>query len=98
MLDGFVKTDAWISLSCYTDFSKLMHGFVKVVYVNLSKLFYVLLKLKFDQDIKALWSFCCELKVLNEPKYLIPWVPFAMFHVMILNLWCFLCFIISSLV
>ena len=66
------------------DFSKLMHGFVKVV--NLSMLFYVLLKLKFDQDIKALWSFCYELIMLNEPKYLIPWGPLAMFHVMILEL------------
>ena len=31
LLDGFVKIDAWISLSCYMDFSKLMHGFVKAV-------------------------------------------------------------------
>ena len=36
--------------------------------------------------IEALWSFCFELKLLNEPKYFIPWVPLAMFHVMILEL------------
>ena len=31
-------------------------------------------KLKFDQDSKACWSFCFELKVLNESKYSTPWV------------------------
>ena len=31
-------------------------------------------KLEFDQDSKACWSFCSELKVLNESKFLIPWI------------------------
>ena len=30
-------------------------------------------KLKFDQDFKACWSFCFELKVLNESKFSMPW-------------------------
>ena len=30
-------------------------------------------KLKFDQDSKAFWSFCFELKVLNESKFSMPW-------------------------
>ena len=55
LLYGFVKIDAWISLSCYTDFSKVVHGFLKLLhglvkfltliclscYMDLSKLFYV---------------------------------------------------------
>ena len=31
-------------------------------------------KLEFDQDSKACWSFCSELKVLNGSKFLIPWI------------------------
>ena len=34
-------------------------------------------KLKFDQDFKACWSFCLELKVLNESKYSMSWVRCA---------------------
>ena len=30
-------------------------------------------KQKFDQDFKACWSFCFELKVLNESKFSMPW-------------------------
>ena len=30
-LNGFVKVDTWVSLSCYMDLSKLLHRFVKVV-------------------------------------------------------------------
>ena len=50
--------------------------------MDLSK-FYVLSpfakkkKLKFDQDSKACWSFCFELKVLNELKFSKPWVRCA---------------------
>ena len=31
LLNGFVKIDARISLSCYMDVLKLLYGFVKVV-------------------------------------------------------------------
>ena len=31
LLDVFVNIDIWISLSCYLDLSKWLHGFVKVV-------------------------------------------------------------------
>ena len=34
-------------------------------------------KLKFDQDFKACWSFCFELKVLIESKCSMPWVRCA---------------------
>ena len=34
-------------------------------------------KLKFDQDSKACWSFCFEVKVLNESKFSMPWVRCA---------------------
>ena len=34
-------------------------------------------KLKFDHDFKACWSFCFELKVLNESKYSMSWVRCA---------------------
>ena len=30
-------------------------------------------KKKIDQDFKACWSFCFELKVLNESKFSMPW-------------------------
>ena len=34
---GFVKSDTWISLSCYMDLSKLSHGFVKIhIWISLS--------------------------------------------------------------
>ena len=50
LLNGFVKIDARISLSCYMDVLKLLYGFVKVVtwicqrcYMDLLNLFYVFL-------------------------------------------------------
>ena len=56
---GFVKVaDAWICQSC----SMYSSPFAKKN------------KLKFDQHSKACWSFCFELKVLNESKFSMPWV------------------------
>ena len=77
----FVKDVTWISPSCfrwicqncYMDFSKLLHGYVKVV-VCVSCPLRNKTKLKFEQDFKACWSFCFELKVLNESNYSMPWV------------------------
>ena len=37
----------------------------------------------FDQDFKACWGFCFELKVLNESKYTMPWVCCALGNVCI---------------
>ena len=37
----------------------------------------VVVKLKFYQDFKACWSFCSEIKLLNESKYSISWVRCA---------------------
>ena len=53
---------AWICQSCYMYLLNLLHGFVKN-----SLYFSPSVKqnhLKFDQDFKAWWSFCFELKVL----------------------------------
>ena len=72
-LYGFVKNDTWISLSCYLDLSKLIHGFAKV-FLCISRPLANKTKLKFDQDFIAYWSFCLELKVLNKSKYSNPWV------------------------
>ena len=47
LLQGFVKIDAWISLSCYMDLSKLLHGLVEVV-LCLSCLLPNKAKLKFE--------------------------------------------------
>ena len=79
LLNGFLYVVTWICPNWYVNFSKLSHGFVKIdtwislsCYMDLSKLFYAFLalrqknKLKFDQDFKPRWSFCFELKVLNE--------------------------------
>ena len=33
-----------------------------------------LTKLNQAEDFNACWSFCCQLKVLNESKYSIPWI------------------------
>ena len=35
LLNGFVKIDTWISLSCHLDFSKLIHGFLLHGFVKL---------------------------------------------------------------
>ena len=59
-----------------SDLSKLLHGFVRVV-LCLSRPLSNKTKLKFDQDFKACWSFCLELKVLNESKYSMSWVRCA---------------------
>ena len=92
LLDGFVKIDTLISLSCYVELSKWLHTWICwICYVDLSKLFlYIFLallpnktKLKFDQDFKVCWSFWFELKVFNVSKYSIPWVRFAF-----RNVWC----------
>ena len=37
----------------------------------------------FDQDVKACWSFCFELKMLNELKYTTSWVRCALGNVCI---------------
>ena len=34
-------------------------------------------KMKFDQDFKDCWSFCFDLKVLNESKYSMSWARCA---------------------
>ena len=47
---------------------KLLHGFVRVVLCNSHPLPDTT-TLKFDQDIKACWRFCFELKVLNGSMY-----------------------------
>ena len=64
LLRRFVKIDSWISLSCYMDLLNLLHVFIKVA-PYISSLLPNKTKLKFDQDFKACWSFCFELKVLN---------------------------------
>ena len=51
----------------------LLHGLVKD-FLCFSRLLPKKTKLKFDQDFNACWSFCFELKVLNESKYSMPWV------------------------
>ena len=71
-VDRFVIIVLWISLSCYLDLSKLPHGFIKITWVCQSCSNKT--KLKFDQDFIVCWSFCFELKLLNESKYSVPWV------------------------
>ena len=78
-VDRFVIIVLWISLSCYLDLSKLPHGFVKITWVCQSCSNKT--KLKFDQDFIVCWSFCFELKVLNELKYSMPWVCCALSNV-----------------
>ena len=64
---GWESSPICISLSCIMDLSK----------------FYILFalcqksKLKFNQDSKACWSFCFELKALNESKFSMHWVHCA---------------------
>ena len=50
------------------DLFKLLHGFVKVV-LSISRPLPNKAKLKFEQDFKAFWRFCFELKVLNGSMY-----------------------------
>ena len=61
-----------------------MHGFVNVV-PCVSRPLPNKTKLKFDQEFKAHWSFCSDLKVLIESKYSIPWVRCAFGNVFCLN-------------
>ena len=70
------------SSSCYMDLLKLLRGFVKVV-LCISHSSPNKTKVKFDQDIKACWSFCFELKMLNELKYTTSWVRCALGNVCI---------------
>ena len=51
-LNGFVKINTWTSFGCYTDLSKLIRVFVKVV-LCISHPLPIKTKLKFDQDFKA---------------------------------------------
>ena len=58
------------------DFSKLLHGFVKIdTWISRSLLNKT--KLTFDQDFKACRSFCFEMKMLNGSKYSMPWVRYV---------------------
>ena len=59
------------------DLFKLLHGFVKVV-LCISCSLPNKTKLKFEQDFKAFWCFCFQLKVLNDSKYSMPWVRCAL--------------------
>ena len=54
--------------SCYIDLSKLLHGFIALWQTKPSW---------FGHDFKVCWSFCFEIKVLNESKYLMPGVRCA---------------------
>ena len=58
-----------------------MHGFVNVV-PCVSRPLPNKTKLKFDQEFKAHWSFCSDLKVLIESKYSMPWVRCAFGNVL----------------
>ena len=71
LIGGFVSIDTWISLNCYMGLSKLIHGFLQVFtwicqscYMHFCPLPNKT-KLKLDQNFKACWSFCFEVKVLN---------------------------------
>ena len=59
-----VKVAKCICQCCCMDLLKLLCGFVEVV-LCISRPLSNRIKLKFDQDFKAYWSFCFELKVLN---------------------------------
>ena len=67
--------------SCYMD---LPNYYMYYCFVDFSKFFLCnpsplpnKIKLKCDQDFKACWSFCFELKVLNELKHSMHWVRCA---------------------
>ena len=94
-LHGFVKIVALIFLSCYMDLSKLLHGFVYVfTRIHPSCFMYFLpnkAKLEFNQDFKASWSFCFDLKVLSESKYSMPWVRCALYCNIFLKCCCCCC-------
>ena len=69
-MHGFLEIVTWICQTCYMDLFKLLHGLVLCISRSLPNK----TKLKFDRDFKACWSFCFELKVLNESIYSMPWV------------------------
>ena len=85
-LSKFICTS--IFMSCYMDLLKLLRGFVRVV-LRISRPLPNKTTLKFDQDFKACWSFCFELKVLNEAKYSVPWVHCAFDNVLFLFVFLF---------
>ena len=74
---GFLWFVTLICQNWYRDFSKLLHGFVRVFLWIPHPLPYKT-KLKLCQDFHAYWSFCFELKVLST-HCLVSVVPFAMF-------------------
>ena len=80
LLHWFVKIDK----SCYMDLYKLSHWCVKVV-LCIPRPLPNKTKLKLDNNFKACWcwSFCFELKVLNESKYSMPWICCAFFNVLL---------------
>ena len=62
LINGFFEVDTWISQSCYMFFFlNLVLGFVIVVICTFLPLPNKT-KLTFDQNFKAGWSFCFELK------------------------------------
>ena len=70
LLNGFLKIDTWIYLRSYMDLSKLLHGFLKVVNMHLSKLFYVFLALCWT---KLSWSLTKISEVLLWNRF-VEWV------------------------
>ena len=58
LLDGFVKVDVWISLSCNMDLSKLIQGFIEFfTFIGKSerrKIYYVLNVLQLKSNHKSL--------------------------------------------
>ena len=71
----WINQNWYMDFCCQMDLSKLQHAFVKVVTWICCPL------LNNNQDLKSYWSFCFELKVLNESKYSMPWVCFAVGNV-----------------
>ena len=82
-----------LTMLYHLDLSNLLHGFVNVV-LCFSRPLPNKTKLKFDQDFKACWSFCFELKVLNESKYSMSWVCSALGNVFT-YFWLYLIFFIG---
>ena len=70
------------------DLLKFLRGYVKVV-LCISWPLPNETKLKFDDNFKACWSFCFELKVLNESKNSMHWVRSAFSNVFNLSVLIF---------
>ena len=81
LIHGFLLFVTWTCQSCHMDLFKLLHVYVKVV-LCISRPLPNKNKLKFGQDFKFCWSFCFELKLLNESKYSMPWVRCAVGNVL----------------